>query len=692
MAEIYKQQLQHNTTGDSKLSHTPFKNYISEGLKSAAEGLNKLDEYFVYLDDKDLASKMTATAQEASNKIDEWKSFNTEGRTKLMSQIMDMYDETLSSANIDAQRRLNAANPEARKIFELKMKESILKKAKQQVIAEEKRSFDDIAVEISQIQDPAANKKAWQDALNNRVLQDPDDMIGVVERGEMTDDFNHNVVKRTILQALVDGNTKAAEEFLSDPLYVGRLGPDEYHGLQNSLKTLIKNQEEFIASGGNYKEFGNGLFMMRDWLQLKAKLSGDDPVVVDQGWQRFLTAISNGESIEDVYIKDRRMTDLITESEIQALRYLDSLPLSTIQLGINEYNKKMKEVFPNYKFAQDETGQQFIDYVNSLGIKDSDGAYDTRKINSEMKRKLTRLIGEIDNIEAGMDPSIVKEKNHIKMALERDNKRIDKTYSAQNWPLKQDRRGIWREVMNPAEYVGMGNITEAMISRAEKGEEVDFFETLFDYDTGAYDSDLSYDIAETVVPSMLESGEVDKKGKLVIPKSNSYNYMSYVIPVMFSGESVFGRQDVLEKVGIKKGVINERNTRLLQQATAQYYVDKGIKLEDPVDTYNSFWANKKVPEPGEYTTDSPDIGSSALFDMVMTVHGIAVDLGLAEEKAPDRSTMLSLAHVLRNVAAADNTLQSIGRTFDKEPHLPRDNSDYYKRINELTPRKVTNID
>lgn len=690
MAEIYKQQVEYTSSGGKMLQSAPFRRYFEQGLDDVNHGFKQLDEYLEYLGDKELASRMQEVAQSASNKIDSWKNFNTEGRDALLASIMDEYDQNYYNAAPATQRRFNQANPEARKIFELKAKEDILKKARTQIVAEKKRSLDDIAVEISQVEDPVENEKAWIAAKNDRVTQDPTDMIGTVEMDEIVDSFDHNVAKRTILKALADGRASAAESYLKNPLYVGRLGPDEYQSMRNSLETLIKNQEELKASGGDAKQFADGLFMFRDWLQLKAKIAGEDPVTVDQGWQRFITAIQNGQPIEDVYIKDRRVTDLITESEIQALRYLDSLPPSTIQLGINEYNKKMKDVFPEYSFKQDEAAQQFLDYVGSLKIKDSNGSYDTRLINNEQDRTLRRLIEELDSLEYGMDSSLLKEKNLIKMALDRKDDRVAKTLSVQNWPLKQERQGIWKEIANPAEYVGLGNITEAMVNKAEKGEEVDFFETLFEHDTGRYDSDLAHDIAEAALPVMLEAGEVNKEGKLVVPKSNSYRYMSYVIPIMFSGESVFGRQDMREKVGIKTG-LNEGNTYALVKAIQQYYVDKGVNLDDPVDTYNSFWSNKKMPEQGQYTTDSPDISRSELFNMIMDVHGQAISLGLAEEKAPDRSIMLELAHTLRNIAAADTTLQSIGRTFDKTPSLPRNDSAYYKRINELTPRAVTRI-
>ena len=126
-------------------------------------------------------------------------------------------------------------------------------------------------------------------------------------------------------------------------------------------------------------------------------------------------------------------------------------------------------------------------------------------------------------------------------------------------------------------------------------------------------------------------------------------------------------------------------------ATQAFYENKKL-LGEAVDTYNTYFVKETYPEE-VYSTSAYEISKSAIFDMVMQVHSLAIELGLAEEKAPDRSTMLSIAHALRNIAAGEHSLQSVGRVFYKalDPSTIRESSKYRQEMEADMPKTVTNL-
>ena len=125
MAEIYKQQIEHRSGGDSLLRNAPYRDYISQGLGELSEGFGKLSEYFQYRDDKELASKMNLVAKEVDADIVHWEDFSAEGLDALMAQSMEKYDKAMAESPYDAQNRFNTYNPEARNIFELTAQSSL---------------------------------------------------------------------------------------------------------------------------------------------------------------------------------------------------------------------------------------------------------------------------------------------------------------------------------------------------------------------------------------------------------------------------------------------------------------------------------------------------------------------------------------------------------------------------------------
>ena len=698
MAEIYKQQVEHRATEGSELRNPPFRNFVKQGLDAVNEGLRDLGDYISSVEDKRLAGVMGNVVKEAAFTVKQWTDFNTDGREKLINSLMDKYDEAMASAPYDTQNRFNAVNPDARKMYELKVKEDVLEQANNQIFLEKKRTIDDLSLEVSMIRDPAANKRAFETVLNEQILNDPDKILKVTQLGALADSFAHDTAKRSILQALVDGNLDYAETFLSDPYYANNLGPDEFHSLQNSIMSLKKEKEKLDNMGGDPKELGAAFLAFRDMVQRTrgAKVSPELGVPADERVNRFFEDIANGYSVEEAYIngrqtddyigdKDLQTGDFISDKDLQTLKYLDSLPLSTLQLAVDEYHKTMKGVFPDFTDKQNTLGRDFVDMVSAIKIENADGSIDISKISSDQRRRLGGLVDELSFMTYGMDPALKHKLSLVKSALDRQNNRIDKTLAAKNWIYKADRSGFFHAITDPAEYIGMGNITEAMVRKAESGEKPDFLEEFLAADSGKYDTDLAYDVASTVVEPIKEYGYKE------LPKSNSYDYMSFVIPVIFSGISVYGNENSLQKTGLKPEVLDKNNTRLLIDATQAFY-DRKKLLGEAVDTYNTYFVKETYPEEG-YSTSAYEISKSAIFDMVMQVHSLAIELGLAEERAPDRSTMLSIAHALRNIAAGEHSLQSVGRVFYKalDPSTIRESSKYRQEMEADMPKTVTNL-
>ena len=682
MAEIYRQQIEHRTTGPVTLKQSPFKDYFTQGLNSVAEGLNALDSYMEDKENRQLTDSMNALIQESTNVIDQWPDFNTDGRHKLTADLMEQYDKILSSAPAWARNRFNDANPESRKIFELKINQQILKKANEQIFAEKERVVNGLANRIAfEYRDPEKAQQMIQLAIDEEINNNPEDLLSVKQLGYLSDQLHRTASQGVILQAIADGDVDRAKQFLGNQYFRKTLSPSDLNTLTRSVAALENAEKKDEKKTNEAKEIGLGLVDVHDSWQKKfgADVNPVNGPYVRSAWQRAITNLANGQSIDNIYVDPEQTIPVSALVDQNTVNWFRELPLSTRQLAVNEANKVMKDVYPNYDFLQSKLSTKFLQLVSPF--RDEYGNIDVSKMTVDSMRDISNAINDLSAIQYGLSSSMQAEIDFVRNAFDNKRDRAAKAISVENFPIQQERSGVWHGIMGAKDYTG--NLTKLMADRIRSGDSnPSFLEALYTQATNKYNSDFSYMMNETMMDYMREMGEVDEDGDLVMPKPGTYRYMTYAIPVLFSMISNWGNEDDLKKTGIGRDRIDKGTTVDFTLALQNVFADY---LDEVVDNYNAYNTNKEEPADGEYTTDSPVISKSKLYQMVMMARDVAVRQGLAQGIA-DEGTMINITHAIRSLVAGDTFWQSLGRMFDKSPSELRKSSGVRQKIEEKTPK------
>jgi len=707
MAEIYKQQIEHRSGGDSLLRNAPYRDYISQGLGELSEGFGKLSEYFQYRDDKELASKMNLVAKEVDADIVHWEDFSAEGLDALMAQSMEKYDKAMAESPYDAQNRFNTYNPEARNIFELKTKEDIFTVANKFVFEETQRDFNVIANDISEIKDPAKAKAALLAALN-KVNENKSGLLDVTQLGQLTDSLGHKASAQTIGQAIIDGRVGDAEKLLGDKVFTKFLGPDEILSFKQRIQALKLSQLKDEKNAPGYKDRANFLIALRDGMYAMYGPNEN----IDATMNKLTEKLRSGQSIGDQTVLEWvdgvgiPLKDLVAKLGIgaEALDYWDTTPMTTRQLAINEYEKIVEPALPmEYKRRRSYLSESFMRGLEKYLVEDDEGKktiYDfSNMTNDELLDKM-RDAEELQWYRVGNDNSVLKTLDSFLNAVDAIKAEAGKDISIELDPIQQNMAGFTAGKT----FYGGGNLTEAMVRSLQEGEErpsviegmmkntlefkskplqesayrrieaaeavvsgikgnekdkIDAVKKLGSilasgdlaptrtnlpyFDDGGVA--LSNSIAAGVGRLMKTLGEVDEKGNLAAPSANTYRFMTYAIPVILGYISVKGNEDDIKNTGIKPGVINDENVVDLVLAMQNRY--KPV-LNDKLIASNTAGAYRD--QPGPSAPEIYGIQKSDAYEMLMSAYNIAASEGMVKEGVtPDQNTMISIAFAINKL-------------------------------------------
>ena len=714
MAEIYKQQLEHKVTDGEKLRAAPFKNYFAQGLNDAEEGFRQLDEYLQYLGDKELASKMDMVIRDTAEEINNWQDFNTEGRNKLLSNIMENYDRTLASAPLDAQRRLNDNNPEARNIYALKAREKILDKAKKQVYAEKERDFDAMADIVAYTRGTKANEDALR-AMLARVNENPGDLLDVQSLGELTDKAGNKAVLQTIGQAIIEGRSGDAQWYLSNPFYSRFMTPSQKLNFQHQLQSLIKSQSETGGAAGAASA-NNGaqmLIAMRDGLFRRYPMAGE---YIDQDMNAVTKALYEGQSLRDVTILQWAddmgvpVSELLGAEGARAVEYWDSLPMTQKQQAINKYWEIVGKVTTEgYDVQQDRTARAFNNFISQSKFMDVDDktkevTVDLSNASADERRQLKQMVNDLNPFLVNSSDLTRKNAAIVRAALRDWDDSAAKAVSLQNSPIEQRMAGDFSK-----SFRGFGNLTEATIRSAEKGEDrpsiiqgmvsnmtrpgLTIDATWSELGEGAANkaldiasgkgqkvltealqrtgmylgmgplsgtpSDFNYfddggkanaeAFANMAGEFMRVSGEIDEDGDLKAPKANTYRFMTYIVPLMLGAVSVWGNEDDIKDTGVKRDFINMSTVVAIKDVLQDVYADRLDKEMKTYRTEGVKYQNK--PESGIPAPAAPAITDTDPYQMLEVALDIAKKMGLANKDVqPNEEKLIDLGVVLNGLA------------------------------------------
>ena len=730
MAEIYKQQLEHEASGGTMLRQAPYRNYFAQGLADVSEGFKRLGEYLQYRDDKELASKMELVAKEVDADVAHWDDFSAEGVDALMAQSMEKYDKAMGEEPYDAQNRFSAYNPEARNLFELKTKEDVLTAANKFIFEEMQRDFNSIANDISEIKDPSQAKAALLAALNN-VNENKSGLLSVSQLGQLTDSLGHKTAAQVIGQAIIDGRVGDAEMLVGDKVFAKFLGPEETLSFKSRIQNLktSKQKDEKVAPG--YKERAQFLVSLRDGLY-QAYGPNEN---IDATMNKITEALKSGQSLGDQTVLEWvdgvgvPLKDLVEKLGIgaEALAYWDTTPMTTRQLAVNEYEKVVEPALPTeYKRKRSYLAESFTRGLDKYLTEDADGkmtVYDFSKMTNDDLRDMMTFAEELQWYRIGLDNSVQKNLDSFFNAVEARKAEAGKAMSIELDPVQQNMAGFTAGKT----FYGGGNLTEAMISAAQNGEErpsvidgimknapvwsmsekldaaapqakriieavagpgftkpVEFLFGLGNilssgdlaptktslpyFDDGG--KVLSNSIAASVGRLMRSLGEVDEDGDLSEPKANTRRFMTYAIPVVLGYISVKGNEEDIKRTGIKPGAINDMSVVDLVLAMQDRYrgeLDDTIVANSTAGTYRD--------RPGPSVPEVYGIKNSDVFEMLTSAFDIAVEQGLVREGVrPDTDALV-------NIAFAMNSLVK-----DKKPktYIPAKNSGAQKRLDYRT--------
>lgn len=714
MAEIYKQQVEHNATGGAFLREPRYKDYFTQGLNNVAEGLDKLGDYFQYRDDKDLASNMELVAQEVAAEAAHWQDFSAEGVNAYMSISMSKWDSAMANAPYDAQNRFNTYNPEARKIFELKTKEAFLENARKFVFAETKRDFNVIADDISEIKDPNKIKAATLAALD-KVNSNKSGLLNVSDLSQLTDDLGYKIAIQSIGQAIIDGRADDAATLLNDKVFSKFLGPDDTFSFKQRIKNLTEAKAATKKAAPEADERAQFLVALRDGMY---QMFGPDENI-DITMNRITENLRSGQAIGDQKVLDwidgigiplRDVAKKVGIGE-EALNYWDSTPMTTRQLAIDKYEKSVLPALPReYRRKQSYLAQSFTRGLEKYLTDDGDF---TKITNDELLDKM-KDAEELQLFRIGLDETVLKQLDSFLNAVQAKKAEAGKAVSIELDPVQQNMAGFTAGKT----FYGGGNLTEAMVRAQQEGEDrpsvidgmlkntskVRDIETEEKIDTGLtkilkavrsitpigkllgsgdlaptrsnlpyFDDggkEMSNSIAAGVGRLMQSLGEVDEDGDLSAPKANTRRFMTYAIPLVLGYISVKGNEDDLTKTGIKQGVINDENVVDLVLTMQDKY---RLALGDTITAQDTFGVLRDTPGPS--APEVYGIKNSDVYKMLMFAYNIAMEKGMVQENfKPDQNAMI-------NVAFALNTLVK-----DKKPktYVPASDSGAKKRMDYKT--------
>ena len=737
MAEIYKQQLEHDASGGTMLRQAPYRNYFAQGLADVSEGFRRLGEYIEYRDDKELASKMELVAKEVDADIVHWEDFSAEGLDSLMAQSMAKYDKAMEESSYDTQTRFNTYNPDARNLFELKTKEDILTAANKFIFEETQRDFNTIANDISEIKDPAQAKAALLTALD-KVNSNKSGLLTVAQLGQLTDTLGHKTAAQAIGNAIVEGRVGDAELLLGDDVFKKFLGPEETLNFKARIKNLKTSKEKDEKAAPGYKERANFLISLRDGLYAMYGPNEN----IDATMNKLTEALRSGQSIGDQMVlewvdgKGIPLKDLVAKLGIgaEALEYWDSTPMTTRQLAVNEYEKIVEPALPiEYRRRRSYLADSFMRVLDAHLVEDESGkltVYDFSNMTNDELRDALVFAEELQWYRIGLDNSVQKNLDSFLNAVEARRAEAGKAMSIELDPIQQNMAGLTAGKT----FLGGGNLTEAMISAAQNGEErpsvVDGImknaqkwdvyekglEAVGDMDKvstkakrtmdaniapgfssmlGALSglarilasgelsptrSNLPYfddggEMIEDIIAApmgrlMKALGEVDKKGNLLVPKANTRRFMTYAIPVILGNISVKGNEDDIKRSGIKPGAINDMSVVDLALAMQDQYA---MTLNDTITAQNTAGAYRDKLGPS--VPEVYGIKNSDVFEMVETAFDIAREQGLLREgDRPDPDTLINIAFGMNRLV----------KDATPKTYVPAKNSGAQKRLDNKT--------
>jgi len=727
MAEIYKQQIEANALDGAMLRQPQYRDYFTQGLGNVSEGFKKLGEYFQYRDDKELASKMALVAKEVDADLVHWEDFSAEGVDKFMAKSMDKYDNAMANSPYDAQNRFNTYNPEARNIFELKTKEDFLKKANEFIFEETKRDFNVIANDVSEIKDPKKLKVAMLTALD-KVNENKSGMLYISQLGELTDSLGHKMSAQSIGQAIIDGRAGDAETLLGDKVFTKFLGPEEVLGFKVRIQNLKESQAKDAKVGSGYKDLTNFLIALRDGMYAMYGPNEN----IDATMNRITEELRSGKSLGDQIVLEWvdgvgvPLKDLVEKLGMgtESLNYWDSAPMTPKQLAINEYEKVVEPALPmEYKRRRSYLAESFTRGLENYLVEDSEGKktiYDFTNINNNDLRDKLKDAEELQWYRIGLDNNVLKQLDSFLNAVDAIKAEAGKAASIELDPIQQNMAGFTAGKT----FYGGGNLTEAMISAAQNGEEkpsvingimknsvdlnkreqnkeaakaymslgleqsvsgkLDAVEklgkALSSKDLAPTRSNLPYfddggqvlsnSIAAAAGRLMVSLGEVDKDGDLVVPKANTYRFMTYAIPIVLGYISVKGNEEDIKNTGIKPGVINDESVVDLILKLQNKY---NYSLDDSVNSYSTTGAFRD--QLGPSAPEIYGIQNSDIYNMLMDTYSLAKEDGLILQNAqPDVDAMINIAFALNNIAKDAKPLT----------YVPAKDSGAQKRLNYKT--------
>ena len=465
MARIYDAQIEWQAPSAHRFQAQPLQDYISSGLENVSRAADQVSRGIQTIKDKEAADKMAKAGEAAQIYLDNFQDFSGDNyMEKMESEAMAFWDEAYASLDPATKNRFEQNNPEARNIFNLKVKDAAVNKAYDHENEYWTRQLPSIANGIVSLGNPNKIKKALEDEIHRLTegtgMRQKDAQVAV-------DKLTAYVGQGAIAQAIAEGRANDAAAMNNDKVLTAQLTPEQLAKNNNAIKQLRREQASVAKETDSEKvlrdALGKGFVLLYDQLYAGASNSENPEEARKQAtteYNKFLNDFLLGD-LKDEY-GGVPLASIIPEGIV-----LTNTPFSIRQKVVKDSVAATLENNPIDKEIKREIGYRAVSKAASL-------AKNGEEINlDDVKMEDIAEIGEIlDQVQGyygfddGVQKSIDKLNNAYVNYLDRAEMALQFSAFEDENTLITERTGLgW----GTQRYAQSGNITPATAKALSKG-------------------------------------------------------------------------------------------------------------------------------------------------------------------------------------------------------------------------------
>lgn len=221
MPEILGNQVSANATMIKPIHNDKIDDFITKNLQDASRQLGNAADLVAQRAQRRATDKMKLATTEADIAIEKFTAFDSDDyMDKMQAEAFQKWDEAYSSMSLTERKKFDEANPSARSIFELKIKEAVEKKTVSHEAEEQKVYNDQLAWQIVMGENGKARTPNDVKAMvmyqndiirNNPVYQAHPEIAEQLQR-----DLERKAVGGALDMALLDGRYDDVESMVAD--------------------------------------------------------------------------------------------------------------------------------------------------------------------------------------------------------------------------------------------------------------------------------------------------------------------------------------------------------------------------------------------------------------------------------------------------------------------------------------------